>query len=92
MNDIRRIKLLELGKCLLEILLHNLSHFCTSVRQRHQLLFIPHNFSFVQETALQHRDSGSLHYSGTENTKFRKIERLCNIYGPASQLMWVELT
>ena len=52
MNDIRRIKLLEMGKCLLEIILHNLSYFCTSVRQRHQLLFIPHNFSFVQETAL----------------------------------------
>ena len=74
MNEIRSVQLLEMGKCLLEIILHNLSHFCTSVRQRHQLPFIPHNFSFVQETALQHRDSGSIHYSGTENTKFKKAE------------------
>lgn len=60
-----------MGKCLLKIL-HNLSHFCPSVRQRHQLPLIPHNFSFVQETALKHRDSGSLLFSGTENVKSGK--------------------
>ena len=52
-NEIRSIQLLEIGKCLLEIILHNLSHFCTSVRN--QLPFIPHNFSFIQETALKQR-------------------------------------
>lgn len=66
-----------------EKILHNLSHFCPSVRQRHQLPFIPHNFSFVQETALKHRDSGSLHFSGTENFKSRKEECSCNIWGQA---------
>ena len=47
------IQLLEMGKCLLEIILHNLSHFCTSVRN--QLPFVPHNFLFIQETALKQR-------------------------------------
>ena len=56
-NKIRIIKLLKMGKFLLEIILHSLSYFCTSLRQRHQLAFIPHNFSFVQETVLQHGNS-----------------------------------
>ena len=75
-----------------EKILHNLSHFCPSVRQRHQLPLIPHNFSFVQETALKHRDNGSLHFSGTENVKSRKEECSCNIWGPASWLLWMEFS
>ena len=34
-------------------------------------LFTPHNFSFVPNS-LENRDSGSLHFSGTENTHSRK--------------------
>ncbi|XP_010834918.1 PREDICTED: aldose reductase-like [Bison bison bison] len=35
-----------------------LHHFCTWWRQRHQLPFLPHNFSFLQKS-LEDRDSGS---------------------------------
>ena len=46
------------GYVSVEIVLHNILHFCTSIRQRHQLPFIPHNFSFLQNS-LEDRDSGS---------------------------------
>ena len=56
-NDIRRIQLLEMGVSV-EIVLHNILHFCTTIRQRRQLPLIPYNFSFLQNS-LEDRDRDS---------------------------------
>ena len=74
-----------------EIIQHNLSHFCTSVRQKYQLHLIPHNF-FICTKQPWNRESGSLHFSETENAYSRKEECSCNIWGPASWLLWMEFS
>ena len=71
--------------------MHNLSCFCTFVRQSHQLTFHPTLF-IVQETALKLRDSGSLYCSGTENAKSRKKEYSRNTEVTASWLMRVDFS